>query len=368
MSDQSQAEPGEKRRPSGCFFRVVVLALLLGILCLLAVAIGVYGFGLWAGLDTREPGAALQKITIEPGDSFDKVAQKLSRVGLARPAWAMKLLARRENATARLQPGAYVFPAGASPVSILQEIQKPRLAPNIEVTLPEGWTVEQMAERLEKAGVLMDADALVDLCYDPEYVAALGFPGSSLQGFLFPDTYAFDPQTPPRAVIERLTRRFRQVLVELNLWPGQNSEQAYSLLFAEYVTLASIIEREARDPAEMPRIASVFHNRLRKKMRLDSCATVRYAINQWDAPLKQSDLKTDSPYNTYQVQGLPPGPICNPGRAALLAAFLPEESDFLYYVYKGDGQHVFSRTLREHGENRRKYRDAWQFSARKPPQ
>jgi UPF0755 protein len=161
-----------------------------------------------------------------------------------------------------------------------------------------------------------------------------------------------------------MTARFRKVIEELGLLPGVNSPYAVPLSCADSVVLASIIEREARDPAETALISSVYHNRLRQNMRLDSCATVRFALNQWSAPLTLDDLKIVSPYNTYLHKGLPPGPICNPGRGALEAAFRPAESDYLFYVYKGDGHHAFSRTLAEHEAATKQYKDSWGYSAR----
>ena len=198
---------------------------------------------------------------------------------------------------------------------------------------------------------------------DATFLKSVGIDADSAEGFLFPDTYRFEKPTAPADVVRRMVARFNEVIAGLGLKPGLNSPHSHGLMFRDFVTLASIVEREARDPEEMPAISAVFHNRLKRGMRLDSCATVRYALDQWNAPLRLSDLKTESPYNTYTHQGLPPGPICNPGRAALNAAFRPAKSGFLYYVYRGDGKHAFSKTLREHERLSRKYRDAWAFSA-----
>jgi len=211
----------------------------------------------------------------------------------------------------------------------------------------------------------------------------IGIPAPQADGFLFPDTYFLPPaddgrdssagedasaqaphRSPEEAVIRQLAARFEEVIAALGLRPGLNSPHAYPLSCLESVILASIVEREAADPAEMPLIAAVYHNRLRRKMRLESCATVRYALDKWDAPLTREDLQVDSPFNTYLCAGLPPAPICNPGRAALEAAFRPASSDCLYYVYKGNGHHAFSTTLREHERLRAEYKDAWESSAR----
>jgi UPF0755 protein len=262
-----------------------------------------------------------------------------------------------------LRPGRYAFVPGTPPVLVLETLTRgPNVRP-IRVTLPEGWIAGQIARRLEERGVIEDAKRFLRLCNDPTFLDTLDLPTSSAEGFLFPDTYLFEPLTDEREVIRLMVSRFEEVIRSLGLRPGLNSPRAYGLNFLESATLASIIEREAADPNEMPLIGSVYHNRLRRKMRLESCATVRHALDKWHAPLTISDLKVESPFNTYLVRGLPPTPICNPGRAALDAAFRPAKSDFLYYVYRGDSTHTFSRTLKEHQRARRKHREAWKFSA-----
>lgn len=345
----------------------------LFLLILLAALGGWIAFEYWAQRDRRAPGGPPVSVVVEKGDSLRAIARKLERAGLAGPETFTVALAFRLGVARNLQPGTHHIQFGTPPVEILRALSRAPEIPTARLTFPEGWTNEQIAARLAARGAISDSERFLRLCSDPAFLKSAGvpFPSASsasstltIQGFLFPDTYEFTPPPNEAEAIRRMGSRFQSVIRELGLLPGMNSPHAFPLTYFETVTLASIIEREARDAAEMPLIASVYHNRLRANMRLDSCATVRYALGQWQAPLTLEDLKVESPYNTYLHKGLPPGPICNPGRAALEAAFRPAESDYLYYVYKGDGRHAFSCTLREHEQAVRKYKDAWKLPAR----
>jgi UPF0755 protein len=357
----------------------------LFLLLLLGAALAVAGFHWWAHRDRRASAEAEAPVVVEirRGDSLPTIARRLEEAGVAGPAPLTMTLALWRRVERKLQAGHYVFTRGAPPVEVLEALAIGPAVHSVRVTLPEGWTARQMAERLARRGVIGDPERFLALCADPAFVQSIGVPAPQADGFLFPDTYLFpaadgarDPRVgrdrsaevprrnPEETVIRQLAGRFEEVIAALGLKPGLNSPHAYPLSCLESVILASIVEREASDPAEMPLIAAVFHNRLRRKTRLESCATVRYALDKWDAPLTLEDLQVDSPFNTYLHMALPPAPICNPGRAALEAAFRPASSDYLYYVYKGNGHHAFSTTLQEHERLRAEYRDAWESSAR----
>jgi UPF0755 protein len=338
---------------------------------IVAAAVGAGGFWWWAhhGIAPARAISADHAVSFEvrAGDSLTTTARRLDQAGVARPWPCVAALALCLRLDRGIQPGHYAFDPGLPPIEVLQRLAAAHARPareEVRVTLPEGWTTLQMADRLAERGVIADRQQFLDLCGDAVFVRALGVPADDAQGYLFPDTYFFQPHTDEAEVIRRLVAQFRAVVLgtsanQLGLLPGQNSPNAQPLNFAEGVTLASILEREARVPDEMPRIASVYHNRLAKKMKLESCATVRFALDKWRAPLTLADLKDESPYNTYSHAGLPPGPICNPGRDAIAAAFRPERTDFLFYVYRGDNHHEFTRTYEEHMATRARFKDAW---------
>jgi UPF0755 protein len=185
-------------------------------------------------------------------------------------------------------------------------------------------------------------------------VQSLGVYGQSLEGYLYPETYFVLPNTAVDEIAEMLVVKFQNEISPLT--QALNTKDKHNRLTAhEVLILASMLEREARNEEEKPIIASVYLNRLRRKMKLECCATVRYVLNKWDAPLTVSDLKTDSLFNTYLHYGLPPAPICSPGKDSIVAVLEPAKTDYYFYSYKGDGTHNFSRTLAEHNRAVKKY-------------
>ena len=218
------------------------------------------------------------------------------------------------------------------------------------ITIPEGFNLHQIAEAVARAG-FGDAESFYEIATDPAVVAAAGFEGQSLEGYLYPDTYSFPKGYSQSSIIDAMTQRFRDAVSDA--WRSRAAEMGMSL--HEVVTLASIIEKETGDPAERPLIASVFHNRLAKGMRLETDPTVIYGIENFDGNLTRRHLRTPTPYNTYRIRGLPPGPIASPGHAALEAALFPAVSDYLFFVSRNDGTHQFSRNLQDHQEAVRKY-------------
>jgi UPF0755 protein len=323
------------------------------------------GFQWWAGHDARSnPPAAPVVFVVNKGDALSGIAARLERAKLVSSSYLTYALALCEGLDRNLQPGQYSIVPGTSPKLVLQMMSKIRPGEKMErVVLLEGWTVEQFANRLVAKKIIGKKDLFIQLCNDPGFMKEIGVPADRAQGFLFPDTYDFSAPTDEKAVIRRLVARQREVVQDLKLLPGVNSPNAQPLTYAESLVLASILERECHEQ-EMPMVASVFHNRLHAGMRLESCATVRFALNKPSAALTMEDLRSTSPFNTYMQKGLPPEPICNPGKAAIKAAFLPEKSDYLFFVYKGDGHHYFSRTAKEHEQAREQYKSTWGVSAK----
>ncbi len=307
-------------------------------------------------------------MTIEKGDSLIRITDRLREKGLIEYPSLFILLAVLRRDDKDLQSGRFLFQPGTSPAAILDRLLQPGQAPSVTVTFPEGWTVRQMADRLVEKGFIQKSDEFIKATQNREILNIFGENADKyIEGCLFPDTYFFSPEADAESIVRRMVERFTEVMAEIMPgFPESQTTTAEGLSPAEVLVLASIIEREARQPDEMPLIASVYHNRLRRNMRLDSCATVRYALNKWHAPLTRKDLEVESDWNTYRRKGLPPGPICNPGRAALEAAAKPAESDFLYYVYRGDGRHYFSKTLQEHQSATKRFREYWSFSAGSP--
>jgi len=348
----------------GRAFRLLLQA--LGALVLAAILLGATAWGgleWWARRDGRAPGAPRSlHVELREGLSMRGVVRTLDRNGVARPAPLMTVLVVLHGAGRRLKGGEYAFAPGTPPIEVMRALVLGPEGLYVKVTLPEGWTAQRIADRLVECGVIVDRNRFLRLCANPELLKSVGVPAPSAEGFLFPDTYRFPRPTDGTEVIRRMAARFQKEVQALQLRPGVNSPSAYGLSCVESVILASILQRESGDSAETPLISSVFHNRLKRGMPLGSCATVRFVLNKWDAPLTTTDLKADSPYNTYIHRGLPPSPICNPGRAALEAAFRPAASDFLYFVYRGNRRHAFSQTLREHEQAREKYKNQFGLS------
>ena len=253
----------------------------------------------------------------------------------------LTLWARYRGDDRAVRSGEYRIEEPVSPLRLLEILQSPSRARRW-VTIPEGFTASQVAAALEQAG-FGGKDVFQCLMEDPAVAAEFDLPATGVEGYLFPDTYAFDWATPPVEIVHALLERFRQESAAL-----RERRIASGLTEAEMVTLASVIEKETGSPEERALISGVFHNRLRIGMRLQSDPTVLYGRGQASGPITREDLANPSPYNTYVHSGLPPGPIANPGLASLQAAIAPRETKALYFVSRNDGSHEFSDSLAEH--------------------
>ncbi len=283
------------------------------------------------------------------GASVADIARDLESAGLVRDARSFRWLARFEGADAGIRAGEYLLPPTLDARGVLERLEAGAVR-TYAVSIPEGFTMVQIAERVEAAG-LARADAFLEIARDPDAATAFGVEGPSLEGYLFPETYRLARGLGARAVVETMIAQFLSVWGEL---APRAAERGLSM--QEVVTLASIVEKETGAPHERPRIAAVFLNRIDRGMRLQTDPTVIYGIADFDGNLRRVHLEDASnPYNTYQIPGLPPGPIASPGAAALRAVLDPAESDELYFVSRNDGTHVFSRTYREHDANVDRY-------------
>jgi UPF0755 protein len=289
----------------------------------------------------REP----KVVFIRPHTAPGLIALQLSEAGVLTSRWKFKLLVRLMGVGKRLKPGEYNFFVPSSPLEVVRTLTEGKVILH-RVTVPEGLTIADVGRVLSGVG-LMNAPVFEDLVHDPGLAARMGVPSSSFEGFLFPDTYYFSKLDDPETMLRAMHDRFRAALSP----EDEAKAKALGLSLVQWVTLASMIEKESGVRTEQPVIASVFINRLRKKMRLQSDPTVIYGIPGFNGNLTKKDLQTPTPYNTYTNAGLPPGPIANPGEGALKAAVNPADTNYLYFVAKKNGTHAFSATYEEHVRN-----------------
>lgn len=286
-------------------------------------------------------------VDVLPGMSFSSLTAALHRAGLVEWPRVFRIYAAWHDLDRGIQPGRYRLSAAMDYPALLRTLSNSKNALRYSVTVPEGFNLVQTAERFEEAGIMSADDFLVYVSDSSRSRKMAGKEAATLEGYLFPDTYDYSPLNPPEHLIDYMVRRALEKITPEML----EAAARQGLGRHELVTLASIIEKEAVLPEERPVIASVYHNRLRRRMPLQADPTVLYAKGgNGGNTIYRSDLQRDHPYNTYTRPGLPPGPICSPGEASLWAAARPAKTNFLYFVARGDGSgaHVFSRTLAEH--------------------
>ena len=284
-----------------------------------------------------------RRVQVVKGDTLSDVAAKLEEAGVIKSAFVFELQARYEGYGTEIKTGRYAFEPGQDSGKILHELTVGQAAPTFTVTIPEGLTIK------ETAGTVA-ADNSVSV---PEFEEAArrtdygyAFLDNSdvktTEGYLFPAKYDFEKGVTARQIVDRL---LEQYLLETQDLDFADAKASLDLTENQVVTVASLVEKEAASPEEKPLIASVIYNRMRKDTPLQIDATIQYALKRPKANLSLADLKVDSPYNTYENKGLPPGPICSPGRESLLAALNPASTNNLYYVLKANGEeHFFTKS------------------------
>ncbi len=288
----------------------------------------------------------LQRLVIPPGATLAAVADTLAAHDVVSWPGLFKVYVRLKGAAGDIKAGTYDLREGAGWSQALDALVSGRVV-TIALTIPEGFTVQQIALRVAPIAGETE-DTVARLLLDPSLADSLGTPGPNLEGYLFPETYRFAQNVPVRAIAAELVARYQRV------WTPERRAALDSIGLSEreVITLASIIQAEARWEEEMSRISAVFHNRLRRGMRLQADPTVQYALESRQSRLlfTHIDSVADNPYNTYTHAGLPPGPIGSPGAAAIDAALHPAPVPYLYFVAREDGHHEFSRSLREHNQ------------------
>lgn len=329
------------------------LKIFLGLFFLaLLVVPAAAGFWLWDFVHKPHKGysEAERLITIEPGIGARTILTRLESAGVLPNADLARAFLVYRLGDPSLKAGEYRFDQPLNTPEVLEKLVRGEVV-TYPVTLIEGLTFEEMADTLEAKG-FGDAEIFKREMGRSDLIADLDPKAENLEGYLYPDTYSFARGTEESEIVATMVRTFRkrfnsQVVAAHAGAPVQRTVR-------ELVTLASIVEKEARLDEERGRIAGVYANRLRIGMGLYADPTVIYGIKllgTWDGNLRRKDLKIDSPYNTYVYPGLPPGPICSPGVASMVAAASPDETEHLYFVSRNDGSHVFARTLAEHNRN-----------------
>ena len=307
------------------------------------------GLGVWVYSDLRKPithAKTGQYIDIPKGSSPSAIIKKLTAEGVLKNEWPLKFYLKATGAGATLQAGEYDFPSPISPFGVLAKLQQGQRRLN-RLTIPEGWTRWDIARAMMQVpqfGLATEAQAL-ELMNNISLISDLDPEAKNLEGYLFPDTYEFAPETTGAELIEMMVKRFRGV------WKPDWLERARSLNYSprEIVTTASIIETEAKLDEERALVASVIYNRLEKNIPLAVDSSIVYASKlegkwRYDGKVYRSDIERRSPYNTRIYTGLPPGPVASPGESSLKAALSPATSDYLYYVRnpaRDDGAHNF---------------------------
>lgn len=319
------------------------------------VAVAVLGVAVYQAVKWLEgPAASTQQLPskvvfIPDGTSFQQVAALLERERLIRSRSAFLLLGRAQSAERKIHAGEYELNPGMTPAEILSKLMSGQIVLRT-MTIPEGSTMAQIAETAGQQGVA-DSQEVSRLLKDRAFVSALGIRAETLEGYLYPDTYKFPRGAKAKDVLAAMVERLRQV------YGPELQARAHDLKMTQHqvLTLASVIEKETGVNEEREEISAVFHNRLKKGIPLQSDPTVIYGLPAFDGNIRKKDLSSPSPYNTYRIAGLPPGPIANPGIDAIRAALYPSNSRALYFVSKNDGTHQFSSTLAEHNEAVEKY-------------
>ncbi len=322
--------------------------------CLLLLA------GCWAGwiwlISPPRRAHIPVRLTVPRNSGLLDIGDLLQRSGIVRSGWAFALYAATHRGHHALRAGRHTLAGDMTQAQVLAALQQEE--PGVEgirITVPEGFTLEQIADRLDTEGLVTKEEFLAaahNHALLADLSADFSLPSDTPEGYLYPDAYEFPPHTTAAQVLQEMLLNFGRRFAR----PYQRELATAPHTLHEIVTIASLIEREARVPGDRPRIAGVIENRLRRHMRLEIDATVLYALGHHKSRVTFKDLEVRSPYNTYRHKGLPPGPIANPGLASLLAALHPEANDYIFYVARPNGAHLFTRTPAEHEAAKREVR------------
>jgi UPF0755 protein len=283
-------------------------------------------------------------VDIPTGSSFLEVTEILNQAGLVKHRIFFYSLTIIKNARRHIRAGEYEFNTSMTPIAMINKLIRGEIKEYI-ILIPEDFSMKEIADRLYSEK-LINKEIFFELARDKDFLKSLNIKAESIEGYLFPDTYYFNRSMNTRQIMKRMVDRFWEKVTP------EMIKKARELGFNthQFVTFASIIGKESGDDAEKPFIAAVFRNRLKKKMRLQSDPTAVYDMDSFNGKVLRSHLRRNSPYNTYVIKGLPPGPIANPGVTSLQATLNPAPVNYLYFVSKKDGSHFFSDSLKEHNK------------------
>ena len=299
---------------------------------------------IYSGTPINSENVSTVIVDIPTGSSFFKVANILSKAGLIKNRPFFYGLAVIKNATRSVRAGEYEFATSLSPSGVIDKLIRGETR-NYRVTIFEDYSLKEIAARL-KEYKLIDEETFFELAGDQEFLISLGIFSDSIEGYLFPDTYFFNRSMSTRQIMRLMVDRFWSKITPDMI----NKAAERGLNPHQFVTFASLVGKESGDSAEKPMIAAVFYNRMKKRMPLQSDPTAVYDLKDFNGKVLRSHYKRESPYNTYIISGLPPGPIANPGLDSFQAVLKPSKVDYLYFVSQKDGTHFFSSSLEEHNE------------------
>ncbi|GBD96337.1 MAG TPA: endolytic transglycosylase MltG [Nitrospirae bacterium] len=282
-----------------------------------------------------------KEVEITEGASFAKGIDILKNNGIIENSMTFLLLGRMTDTDRQLKPGYYSLSASMSPLQIFEDLISGRTI-QFSINIPEGSTLKDIKKKFKDAG-LIDEESW-QLVYDTDFLASLDIYAPSLEGYIFPDTYNFSKGTDPKVIFKIMIQRLKEKFDE----PLRERAEELGMSENEVLTLASIIEKEAIYDSERPMISAVYHNRLKKNMKLQADPTVLYGVKTRRKRIRYRDLRRETPYNTYVIKGLPPGPIASPGIKSIKAALYPADAEYMFFVSKNNGRHYFSRTGKEH--------------------
>jgi UPF0755 protein len=347
VADPEQAPPEPLRRRA----RLTPLGKLVILLLALLVPFGAFA-GYVTSVSKGSPGGAEVTVVIRPGSSASKIASQLEDAGVIRAAWLFRLYSKVKGTEGNLKPGEYVFRKNMSYGQVVTILEKGPKILITRVTIPEGKTVREVAQIMQRVAGIPASEFLAEATGGAHGTPFVPKGSKNLEGVLFPKTYDLKEGTTAGQVVDIMLRQFEKETATLNV---EARAKALGITPYEAVIIASMIEREAKVPQDRAKIARVIYNRLARGMRLQIDATVQYGIyletGSYKQPFLQSDYSFRSPYNTYLIDRLPPGPIAGPGLASLKAALNPADGEWLYYVLINDrGEHAFANTYAEFQE------------------
>ena len=338
-----------KPNPLRDFFASKIIAIAITALTLISIVIFAVFYFIYACLPVSSEYKAII-VEIQPGMNLKQVTQELAQNNLLNSPRAFRLLTWLEGKENQIQVGEFELSPSLASGEILKVITSGKTHLH-SVTIPEGYRITEIAAVITQKGLTTDEEFLQE-AEKKEFLSTLNIPTENLEGYLFPETYHFGKFLGTKIIVKTMLDTFKQRVLTPEIL---NRAKEMGMTIHETITLASLIEKETGSQSERSLISSVFHNRLKRNMLLQTDPTVIYAISNFDGNIRKKDLSIDSPYNTYMYPGLPPGPIASPGLESIIAALNPVESQYLYFVSRQDGSHHFSKSLIEHNRAVHRY-------------